>query len=52
MHQAGGDTLIGLLGAHVSKPVDTTWRPRPPGPTRMKYHGASLRGVNPNLTAK
>jgi len=41
MHQAGGEMPADELGAHESKPVDTTWHPRLPGPTRMKYDRAS-----------
>lgn len=52
MHQAGGETPLSRLGAPKSKPVDTTWCPRPPGQTRMKYDGTSSWGVNPHLTAK
>jgi hypothetical protein len=52
MHQAGRETPLSRLGAHQSKPVDTTWCPCPSGQTRMKYDGASSLGVNQHSTAK
>jgi len=39
MHQVGRETPMSVLGANLSKPVDTTWCPCPPGQTRMKYDG-------------
>ena len=52
-HQAGGDRPVSRLGAQLSKPVQTTWQPRPPGQTRMKYDGTpSLWRANPYLAAK
>jgi len=48
----GRETPLLILGAHLSKPVYTTWCPCPPGQTRMRYDGASSLGVNPYLTAK
>jgi len=47
VHQVGGETPLRFLGAQQSKPVDTTWCPRPPGQTRMKYDGAPLAADDP-----
>ena len=52
MHQVGRETPVAILGAHLSKPVYTTWCPCPPGQTRMRYDGTPYKiGVNPYLTA-
>jgi hypothetical protein len=52
LYSVGRETPFDVLGAHLSKPVRTTWCPCPPGQTRIRYDGASYSGVNPYLTAK
>jgi len=44
MHRVGGETPPSELGTLRSKPADTTWCPRLPGPARMRYDGASSCG--------
>jgi len=49
----GRETPLLILGAHLSKPVYTTWCPCPPGQTRMRYDGTPDKiGMSPYLTAK
>ena len=52
MHRVGGETPEMELGAHQSKPVNTTWCSRLPGPTRMRYDRASsYQGMTLHLDA-
>ena len=52
MHQAGRETPLDRMGPRKGEPVRTTWRPCPPGQTRMRYDGTAELGVNPYLDAK
>jgi len=44
MHQVGEEILLFNLGSSSEQTRVTTWYPRPPGQTRMKYDGASSEG--------
>ncbi len=51
MHQVGGVTPRLDMGPQMGDPALGTWRPCPPGQTRMKYDGAPDNRMTPYLDA-
>ena len=51
MHQAGGETPLRGFGSSVEQTRVTTWCPRPPGQSCMRYDEAFYQGVTSHLDA-